>query len=115
MFYIICIAFNYSVLKSETGIRLDIKTVFIKPFIAAALCGVSAYGSYKLLSSVLTFGNPDGRLNGASLSCLISIVIAVAVYALAVLLTKTIVKADVLMLPKGEKIAEILEKYKLLG
>lgn len=115
LFYIICIAFNYSVLKSETGIRLDIKTVFIKPFIAAALCGVSAYGSYKLLSSVLTFGNPDGRLNGASLSCLISIVIAVAVYALAVLLTKTIVKADVLMLPKGEKIAEILEKYKLLG
>lgn len=115
LFYIICIAFNYSVLKSETGIRLDIKTVFIKPFIAAALCGVSAYGSYKLLSSVLTFGNPEGRLNGASLSCLISIVIAVAVYALAVLLTKTIVKADVLMLPKGEKIAEILEKYKLLG
>lgn len=115
LFYIICIAFNYSVLKSETGIRLDIKTVFIKPFIAAALCGVSAYGSYKLLSSVLTFGNPDGRLNGASLSCLISIIIAVAVYALAVLLTKTIVKADVLMLPKGEKIAEILEKYKLLG
>ncbi len=115
LFYIICIAFNYSVLKRETGIRLDIKTVFIKPFIAAALCGVSAYGSYKLLSSVLTFGNPDGRLNGASLSCLISIVIAVAVYALAVLLTKTIVKADVLMLPKGEKIAEILEKYKLLG
>lgn len=115
LFYIICIAFNYSVLKSETGIRLDIKTVFIKPFIAAALCGVSAYGSYKLLSSVLTFGNPDGRLNGASLSCLISIVIAVAFYALAVLLTKTIVKADVLMLPKGEKIAEILEKYKLLG
>ena len=55
LFYIICIAFNYSVLKSETGIRLDIKTVFIKPFIAAALCGVSAYGSYKLLSSVLTF------------------------------------------------------------
>ncbi len=115
LFYIICIAFNYSVLKRETGIRLDIKTVFIKPFIAAALCGVSAYGSYKLLSSVLTFGNPDGRLNGASLSCLISIVIAVAVYALAVLLTKTIVKADVLMLPKGEKIAEILEKYELLG
>lgn len=115
LFYIICIAFNYSVLKRETGIRLDLKTVFIKPFISAVLCGASAYGSYKLLSSVLTFGNPDGRLNGASLACLISIAVAVVVYALAVLLTKTVVKEDVLMLPKGEKIAEILEKYKLLG
>lgn len=115
LFYIICISVNYSVLKKETGIKLDIKTVILKPLVCALLCGASAWGSYKLLSSVLTFGDPSGRLNGASLSCLISIAVAVIIYAVAVLLTKTIVKDDVLMLPKGEKIAEILEKYKLLG
>ena len=47
--------------------------------------------------------------------CIISIIIAVVVYATCILVSKTIVKDDILMLPKGEKIAEILEKYKLLG
>jgi uncharacterized ion transporter superfamily protein YfcC len=46
---------------------------------------------------------------------IISIIIAVVVYATCILVSKTIVKDDILMLPKGEKIAEILEKYKLLG
>ena len=46
---------------------------------------------------------------------IISIIIAVVVYAVCILVSKTIVKDDILMLPKGEKIAEILEKYKLLG
>ena len=69
----------------------------------------------KLLCSVLTFGDMTGRLNGHSLSCLISIGVAAVVYLAGVLLSKTIKKDDVLMLPKGEKIAEILAKYKLLG
>ena len=49
-----------------------------------------------------------------SLSCIIAIGVAVVVYAIAVLLLKTLVKNDILLLPKGEKIAEILEKYKLI-
>ena len=114
-FYLLCIVYNYSVLRKETGVRIDLKTVIVKPLIAAVLCGASAYGSYMLLCRVLTFGDMSGRLNGQSLACLISIGIAVVVYAIAVLLTKTLVKNDILMLPKGEKIAKILEKYRLIG
>lgn len=115
LFYLICIFYNYYVLRKETHVRIDLKTVLIKPLIASVLCGVAAGGSFKLLSSVLTFGNETSRLNGYSLSCLVSIGIAVVVYAISVLLMKTIVKDDILMLPKGEKIAEILEKFKVLG
>ena len=50
----------------------------------------------------------------ASLSCIIAIGVAVVVYAISALLMKTLVKNDILMLPKGEKIAKILEKYKLI-
>lgn len=114
-FYLLCIVINYSVLKKETGVKLDIKTVIVKPFIAAVLCGVSAYVSYGLLCNYLTFGDMGSRLNGQSLACLISIAIAVVVYAISVLLMKTLVKDDILMLPMGEKIAKILEKYKLIG
>ncbi len=114
-FYIVCISYNYSVLKKATGIRLDIKTVIIKPLISAVLCGVAAWGTNRVLSSVFTFGDMSSMLNGKTLACIISIGVAVVVYAISVLLMKTLVKDDILMLPKGEKLAEILEKYKLIG
>ncbi len=113
-FYLVCIIYNYAVLRKETGVRIDIKTVIVKPLISAVLCGGAAWGSYRLLSSVLTFGDMTGRLNGNSLACIISIGVAVVVYAISILLSKTLVKNDILLLPKGEKIAKILEKYKLI-
>lgn len=105
-FYLFCIFGNYAVLKRETGMRIDVKTVILKPLIASVLCGGSAIGVYKVLTSVAGFGN--------TLACIGSIGVAVVVYAISVLLMKTLVKNDILMLPKGEKIAEILEKYKLI-
>ena len=114
-FYLLCIFYNYAVLRKETGVRIDIKTVIVKPLIAAVLCGAAAYGAYAVLCNILTFGDMNSRLNGQSLACLISIGVAVIVYAISVLLMKTLVKDDILMLPKGEKLAKILEKYKLIG
>ena len=114
-FYLLCIVYNYRVLRKETSVRIEIKTVLIKPLIAAVLCGGAAYGSYNLLCGILTFGDPSSRLNGQSLSCLVSVGVAGVVYLICILFTKTLVKDDILMLPKGEKLAKILEKYKLIG
>ena len=115
MFYLFCIIYDYIVLKKETGIKLDWSKGFIKPLISAVLCGVAAWGGYELISTYLVFGEAGSRLNGETVACIVSIIIAVVVYAVCILVSKTIVKDDILMLPKGEKIAEILEKYKLLG
>ncbi|MBR4287671.1 MAG: polysaccharide biosynthesis protein [Clostridia bacterium] len=114
VFYFICILCNYIVLRKETGVRLDIKSVFVKPIISSVVCGGAAYGSFRLLHQFIVF-NEDSRLSGRSLCCLLAIGVAVLAYGICVLLTKTLVKDDILMLPKGEKIAKILEKYKLLG
>ena len=46
---------------------------------------------------------------------LIAVMIAVAFYEVALLFSRAISKDDVAMLPKGEKIAKILEKYGLMG
>jgi stage V sporulation protein B len=105
-FYLFCIIYNYAVLKKETGVKIDLKTVIIKPLVASVLCGVSAYGVYTVVSRVAGFGN--------TLACLAGIAVAVLVYGIFVLLMKTLVKNDILMLPKGEKIAKILEKYRLI-
>ncbi len=112
-FYLICIIYNFVVLRKETGVKLDIKSVFVKPLISAVVCGGAAFGSFRFLSQFLTF-NEGSRLSGQSLSCLLAIGIAVVAYVICVLLTRTLVKDDILMLPKGEKIAKILEKYKFI-
>ena len=41
--------------------------------------------------------------------------LAAIVYAISLLLLGGICRQDVLMLPKGEKIAKLLEKHRLLG
>ena len=56
-----------------------------------------------------------GPLNGDNISCILAIGGAVVVYAILLLLTRTMPKSDIIMLPKGEKIAKVLEKYKLIG
>ncbi|MBO5897312.1 MAG: polysaccharide biosynthesis protein [Clostridia bacterium] len=105
-FYLFCIIYNYAVLKKETGVKIDLKTVIIKPLIASVLCGAAAYGVYMVVANMVGLGN--------TLGCLAGIAVAVLVYGISVLLMKTLVKNDILMLPKGEKIAKILEKYKLI-
>ncbi len=105
-FYLFCNFYNFVVLKKETGVKIDTATVIIKPLVASVLCGGGAYGAYALLTRFAGIGN--------SVSCIIAVGVAVVVYAISVLLMKTLVKNDILMLPKGEKIAKILEKYKLI-
>ena len=60
--------------------------------------------------------NDDSSLaKNNTVSAIIGIIAAVIVYVFALLFSKTIVKSDVQMLPKGEKICKVLEKYDLIG
>ena len=88
---IVCI--SIPVLCRTAGIRIRFTKVFLKPLLAGVLCGVTAWASYGLLS----------------------ILLAGAVYVIVLFLVRGIVKYDVLMLPKGEKIAKLLEKCRLIG
>ncbi len=105
--YVIMAGLNLIQLLRCTKIRLDYVSVFLKPFVAALACGGTAYGVYLLL-----IGNSGVS---SKLSCLISIAAGATVYAIVLLLIKGIVKDDLEMLPKGEKISKVLAKFKLLG
>lgn len=100
---IVCI--SIPVLCRTAGIRIRFTKVFLKPLLAGVLCGVTAWASYGLLSN----------LAGNTVSTAISILLAGAVYVIVLFLVRGIVKYDVLMLPKGEKIAKLLEKCRLIG
>ena len=84
----------------------NFKSVFLKPFIVAAICAAAAFGVYQLGAAVLP--------RFAKYLTLAAILVACLVYIAALLLLKAISKDDVLMLPKGEKIAKVLEKHNFI-
>lgn len=88
-----------------TGFIPRIRRVFLKPLVAAALCGAVAFAAAYLLGGVLP----------AKLVTLVSIAAAAVVYVAVLLFIKGINRAEVLMLPKGEKICAFLERFGWLG
>ena len=101
----ICIM-NIIMLRKYSGSRFDFVGSAFKPFVAALLCGASAFGA-KLLVAKITDSN--------FVISVASIVIAVAVYVIFVILLKIIQKSDIISLPKGEKLLKVLEKLKVIG
>lgn len=73
-------------------------SLFFKPALCTLLMGASAKLSYGLFAGM--FGN--------AISVFGSICVAVAVYGICVLLFRVITREDLLLLPKGDKIAKIL-------
>lgn len=105
--YIVMLSINFTALLKVTKVRIDYSSVFIKPLIAAIVCGLAALYSHSLLADRLL-------LNG-KISTVLAICVGGALYAVTLLLIKGIARDDVEMLPKGEKFAKVLEKFGLLG
>ncbi len=87
-------------LCKETKVRPDLKSTALKPLISAVFSAVSAYASHGLLSHIIPF----------KACTLLAIVIAIFVYIVALLMTKTLSESDIKMLPKGQKIYNKLKK-----
>lgn len=88
------------------GLRINFISVFGKPFLAAFLCAVTAFSVSHFVQGGL-FGGGRGN---ALLSTGLAIACGAIVYLLFLMILRGIDKNDVLMLPKGEKIAKMLEK-----
>ncbi len=89
-----------------TKIVPNFTSVFLKPFLAAAICAAAAFGVYQLGAAILP--------QFAKYLTLAAILVACVVYIAALLLLRAISKDDVLMLPKGQKIAKVLEKHNFI-
>ncbi len=114
-FYLITVSIDINALVKETGVKLNYKSVFIKPLICAGMCGVGAWAVTGICKNFLPSFALGEKITTSTVSAVIGIVAAILVYVLALLFTKTIVKEDIKMLPKGEKICKLLEKYDLIG
>lgn len=105
--YVVMLSINFAALIRVTKVKIDYSSVFIKPLIAATVCGIVALFSHTLLAQKM-------MING-KISTVLAICAGGAFYAVTLLLIKGIARDDVEMLPKGEKFAKVLEKFGLLG
>lgn len=103
--YAIIAALNIICIAGMLKVRLSVVYMVIKPFAAAVIMGAAV---------VLVYGTLERLMPGSRLSTIASIGIGAVVYGIALVAIKGLKKEDVLNLPKGAKIVEIMSKYKLL-
>ena len=96
---------NYRALKKYTDVSLDAKSIFIRPLFAALIMGAAALVTYKLIF-MITSSN--------SISTLIAIMLAAAVYFVTAFLTGAVTKEEVELIPKGELLYRIAVKLKVV-
>ena len=73
----------------------------LRPVIPAAIMGVAVWGCLYVLQNVL-------HISSVLICCGAPIAVGVVVYAVCVVILKTIKKEDCMLLPKGDKIAKLL-------
>jgi len=102
--YCFIVAVSVWVMIRSTGMRLSAVSIFFKPLLCAMLSSGAAYSCYYLTSELL----PNGLKTVAAVG------LAALVYTAAVLLTRTVNRTDINMLPLNKKIIDTLEKHNLI-
>ena len=96
------------IIKFALPRSLSYRRVFLKPALAAAVMGASAWAVYGLLSRLLTSAGGELSGTGNALATLAAIGVGVAVYFALILLTRAISREDLSLMPKGDRIARLL-------
>ncbi len=102
--YITVMSLNLYQIKKITGLKFGIKDFIIKPLSLGIVTAAVAIYSYSFISS----------LCGNFISTLGAISIAAIIYVIFFLLIKALNRYDLSMLPKGDKITKVLERFKLI-
>lgn len=116
LFYVLIVSINMFSLLRISKVRVNWVSVFLKPLVCALLCGITAYAAHGIIVKIFPPVNVgESIMNTDTIATVVAIGLAGIVYLISLLLFRAVSKDDVVGLPKGEKIAKILEKYRLLG
>ena len=102
---IVIIILNWLTLKRDINLKIDWIDSVLKPAASSLIMGVITFGVYKGLMA-LTKSN--------TLSVIIAILAAIAVFFLTLILTKGITEDELYEVPKGTMIIKVLKKLHLM-
>lgn len=96
---------NAMSIKKYLNYRQNMFETFVKPFICAGVMGAGCFGIYKLFNGLI-------KIN--AISTIIAIMVAVVIYALMLVITKTVTEDELLSMPKGAMIAKLMKKIHMI-
>lgn len=96
---------NAMSIKKYLNYRQNMFETFVKPFICAGVMGAGCFGIYKLFNGLI-------KIN--AISTIIAIMVAVVIYALMLVITKTVTEDELLSMPKGVMIAKLMKKIHMI-
>ena len=100
-FVAFCIVFT--MLKKNIKLNLTFSKFVLKPAIATIIMGICSYFSYVVLKGIIV----------ERLATILAIIIATIIYILSVVALRIFTKDEFKMMPAGDKIVRILEKFKI--
>lgn len=102
--FLVCIL-NALALQRHAGYKQEFLKTFVIPAAASGIMGVVAFGSYSLSYLILK----------SNLICIVlSIILAVITYAVALLLLKGLDEEEIRSFPKGYLLVKVAKKFRLL-
>lgn len=116
--YLVVTVIDLIFLVKSAKVSINVVSVFLKPLFCSVLSGGAAWAIYglfsRLLDGVSALSDDTEYISYVTVSLVIAVVVSVIVYGFSMLLTRSLEREDIKMLPKGEKIVKILEKYGLM-
>ncbi|MBO5479291.1 MAG: polysaccharide biosynthesis protein [Clostridia bacterium] len=97
---LIACVIGFYVLKKNMDISFKLSKYVIKPVIATAIMSICSYAIYLLLLKIISL----------KIAAIIAILLAIVIYALAIISLKIFTKEEIYMIPYGQKIYKILVK-----
>ena len=79
------------------------------------MSGGVAWGVYQLFVRILPVGAPGSRMAGFTWATLIALTVSILAWLVFLGLLKVLTKHDIESLPKGKKVAKVLEKLHVIG
>lgn len=115
----IAFTISFIVLSKTVKLNLSFSKLVIKPIIATAMMAILSYAIYLILSGNLLIN--IGTLTISSLSLqgiiptrlvtIVALIFAIIIYVISILVLKIFTKEDILMIPYGGKIYDVLQKF----
>ena len=107
VFFAIIVVVNFILIRVKIKERPKFASVFLKPLFCTAIMAVVAYLTYTLAYFLGVGIVGTGRM-GVSLYLAVAMLAAMIIYVILIVMTRAITMEDMKLVPKGEKIAEIL-------
>jgi len=105
--FIVISALNITFIMIRVKDRPKFSGVFIKPLLCSAVMAGAAFAVYELTFRLGSGFIGTGRFT--AVFCLgVAVVVGVAVYGLLIVVTRTVTKEDMKLVPKGERLAKLL-------